>query len=253
MTEQPETSRLTTLHSVNPRTKAKQPVSADDSTSAARAVEYTVTRGGIEAQPQIGVNRRAVLAFDLAGEAYWSQARGRGAKPFPPGALGEHLVVKDLTADLCLGDELEIGTARFRVTAPLTWGELGERMGRRLDLPRLPKTAHFRESQCPAVWLQVTQEGVLKVTDPVSIVPAADRSVPVTEALRKWGWDPALRAHLEELGKVAARDGSDALVTAHELGKWHNGQAPAVAHALLATQRRGIATAVKGTLAQRTA
>src|SRR5690349_5669149 len=64
-----------------------------------------------------GGENKAVYAYSWQNIGHWKKVLKRN--DLGPGSLGENLTVEGLLdTDVSIGDQLEIGTARFRVTQP---------------------------------------------------------------------------------------------------------------------------------------
>ena len=117
-----------------------------------------------------GLNK-AVYAYSWKNVEYWKKFLGRDN--LGPGNFGENLTVDGLLdTEISIGDELEIGTARFQVTQPrFPCYKLGIAMGQ----PEFVKT--FDESGRNGFYLRVLQEGTItagdKITRIASTHPAA--------------------------------------------------------------------------------
>lgn len=111
-----------------------------------------------------GGPEKAVYLYPYEHYAWWRKQLGD--YPLTPGNFGENLTVGDADeAVLYVGDELEIGTARFRAVQPRTpcW-KLGLRFGRD-DMTRL-----FFDSRRFGLYLSVLREGELQAGDEVRVV-----------------------------------------------------------------------------------
>ena len=104
---------------------------------------------------------KAVYVYSWKNIEYWKNFLKR--EDLHPGSFGENLTVDDLDdAEVCLGDQLEIGTARFQVTQPrLPCFKLGIAIGR----PDFVKI--FHESGRNGFYLRVIQEGLIKAGDTI--------------------------------------------------------------------------------------
>ncbi len=98
---------------------------------------------------------KAVYAYSWKNIEYWKTFLKR--EDLRPGSFGENLTVDELLdAKVCLGDQFEIGTARFLVTQPrFPCFKLGIAMSR----PDFVKT--FHESGRNGFYLRVLQEGTI--------------------------------------------------------------------------------------------
>jgi MOSC domain-containing protein YiiM len=107
-----------------------------------------------------GVNK-AVYAYSWKNVDYWKKFLGRA--DLDPGSFGENLTIDGLLdTEISIGDELEIGTARFQVTQPrFPCFKLGIAMGQ----PEFVKT--FDESGRNGFYLSVLQEGTITAGDKI--------------------------------------------------------------------------------------
>ncbi|MBI1940478.1 MAG: MOSC domain-containing protein [Acidobacteria bacterium] len=117
-----------------------------------------------DAQADLSVHggpHKAVYAYSWKNVEFWRRELGRD--DLGPGSLGENLTLDDLPdTEISIGDELEIGTARFLVTQPrLPCYKLGIALG----LPDFPKM--FHRSGRNGFYLRVLREGVIAVGDEV--------------------------------------------------------------------------------------
>jgi len=124
-----------------------------------------------DAQADLSVHgglNKAVYAYSWPNVNFWRRALGRD--DLGPGSLGENLTLEDLPdTDISIGDELEIGTARFVVTQPrLPCYKLGLVM----RMPEFPKM--FKHSGRNGFYLRVLREGILMAGDAVRKVDCPD-------------------------------------------------------------------------------
>jgi MOSC domain-containing protein YiiM len=125
-----------------------------------------------------GVNK-AVYAYSIENIEYWRKRLRRD--DLVAGTFGENLTVDELLEnDVAIGDEFEIGTARFQVTQPrLPCFKLGIAIGRP-DFPRV-----FQRSGRTGFYLHVLREGIISAGDPIRRFPTADlEPVTVREMVR---------------------------------------------------------------------
>jgi MOSC domain-containing protein YiiM len=121
-----------------------------------------------------GVNK-AVYAYSVENIEYWCKRLKRG--DLGAGTFGENLTVDErLETDVAIGDEFEIGTARFQVSQPrLPCFKLGIAMGD----PLFPKI--FQSSRRTGFYLRVLREGVISAGDSIRRFCTSDAE-PVTVA-----------------------------------------------------------------------
>jgi MOSC domain-containing protein YiiM len=108
---------------------------------------------------------KAVYAYSLDHYAWWRKTLARD--DLACGQFGENLTVAGLDeAQLCVGDQLRIGSALFTISQPrVPCFKLGIRFGDK----RMPKM--FADSLRTGVYLRVLQEGSIEAGDAVEMVP----------------------------------------------------------------------------------
>jgi len=119
---------------------------------------------------------KAVYAYSWQNIEYWKKFLRRD--DLGPGSFGENLTVDGLLdTEVSIGDELEIGTARFRVTQPrFPCYKLGIAMGQ----SGFVKT--FDQSGRNGFYLSVLQEGVITARDEIKKFTNDDpRTITVAE------------------------------------------------------------------------
>lgn len=118
---------------------------------------------------------KAVYVYSWKNVEYWKTFLK--LDDLRPGSFGENLTVDELLdTEVCLGDQFEIGTARFLVTQPrFPCFKLGIAMG----LPDFVKT--FHEGGRNGFYLHVLQEGTLSAGDKIRRI-ANDDPATVTVA-----------------------------------------------------------------------
>ena len=144
-----------------------------------------------------GLNK-AVYAYPHEHYAYW-QSRLPDYQ-LALGNFGENLTLEGLTENaIHIGDELEIGTARFIVTQPRSpCYKLGIRFGRE-DMTRL-----FYQSRRFGFYLRVLREGALEAGAAVAVASPDPNGVSVAEAIRLFTGDSRDEAALAAALRVAA-------------------------------------------------
>jgi len=97
-----------------------------------------------------------------------------------PGSFGENLTVEGLTdSEIAVGDELEIGTARFIVTQPrIPCFKLGIALG----LPKFPKIFHWAGRN--GFYLRVLLQGRIEAGDEIRISPAREPRMTIAELVK---------------------------------------------------------------------
>src|SRR5579859_133151 len=118
---------------------------------------------------------KAVYVYSWKNVEYWKTFLKR--EDLHPGSFGENLTVDELLdTEVCLGDQFEIGTARFLVTQPrFPCFKLGIAMGR----PDFVKTFHAGGRN--GFYLRVLQEGTISAGDKIRRI-ASDGPATVTVA-----------------------------------------------------------------------
>ncbi len=111
-----------------------------------------------------GGTHKAVYAYSLDHYAWWQHALARDAMPY--GQFGENLTIAGLDeAELCVGDQLQIGSALFTISQPRTpCYKLGIRFGD-ASMPQ-----RFAASLRTGVYLRVLREGTLAPGDAVDVL-----------------------------------------------------------------------------------
>ena len=125
---------------------------------------------------------KAVYVYPHEHYAYWIE---HGIKPLTMGNFGENLTVEGLLEDdIQIGDELEIGSARFAVTQPrLPCYKLQVRFNR----PEMTKI--FWNSRRFGFYLKVTREGALATDAPINIVKRDPNAVSVADLIALYTGD----------------------------------------------------------------
>ena len=118
---------------------------------------------------------KAVYVYSWKNVEYWKNFLKR--EDLHPGSFGENLTVDELLdTEVCLGDQFEIGTARFLVTQPrLPCFKLGITMGH----ADFVKT--FHKSGRNGFYLRVLQEGAISAGDTIRRI-ANDNPATITVA-----------------------------------------------------------------------
>lgn len=111
---------------------------------------------------------KAVYVYSWKNIDYWRETLRR--KDLGPGTFGENFTVDELLeSEVSIGDELEIGSARFLVTQPrLPCYKLGIALG----LADFPKV--FHRSGRNGFHLRVLQEGTIEAGDTIRKVGPSD-------------------------------------------------------------------------------
>jgi MOSC domain-containing protein YiiM len=105
---------------------------------------------------------QAVYAYGSADYDWWSTELGC---PLAPGTFGENLTISDLeSADLRIGDRLQVGMVTLEITAPrIPCSTLAARM---VD-PQFVK--RFQHAEPPGLYCRVITPGSVTVGDPVTL------------------------------------------------------------------------------------
>src|SRR5713101_1871106 len=111
---------------------------------------------------------KALYVYSWKNVEFWRGSLHR--KDLHPGTFGENLTADHLPDDeVAIGDQLEIGTARFEVTQPrLPCYKLGIALGQ-ADFPKI-----FHRSGRNGFYLRVLQEGRIAAGDLIRKTPVAD-------------------------------------------------------------------------------
>ena len=119
---------------------------------------------------------KAVYVYPHEHYEYWTE---HGIKPLKMGNFGENLTVEGLLeGEIHIGDELEIGSARFAVTQPrLPCYKLQVRFNR----PEMTKV--FWHSRRFGFYLKVVREGSLMAGAPINIVQRDPNAVSVADVI----------------------------------------------------------------------
>ena len=126
---------------------------------------------------------KAVYVYPHQHYTYWqSQLPGYS---LTLGNFGENLTVSGLSEeDIHIGDELQIGTARFTVTQPRT---PCYKLGVRFD--REDMTKRFYESRRFGFYLRVLHEGMLQAGDSITVEAGDPNAVSVADVARLFTGD----------------------------------------------------------------
>lgn len=146
-----------------------------------------------------GGPHKAVYAYSQENIKYWRHYLKRD--DLGPGSFGENLTVEGLTDDaIAIGDELEIGTARFVVSQPrVPCFKLGIALG----MPEFPKVFHWAGRN--GFYLRVLKEGMIQAGDDICIAtPAREPRVTIAELVQL---SNAREISSEQLERILALDG----------------------------------------------
>lgn len=150
---------------------------------------------------------KAVYAYSLDHYAWWRQQLGRD--DLVPGHFGENLTIAGLDEnELCLGDQLAIGSARFVVTQPrVPCFKLGLRFGD-ADMPK-----RFADSLRCGAYLRVLEPGSIEAGDRVQRVARGHDRI----AIR-----PVFHAYLHPNEPAAQALLARALTVPELSAEWHS-------------------------------
>ena len=122
---------------------------------------------------------QAVYLYTTGDYDWWAAKLDRALEP---GTFGENLTIEGLqSADLVIGDRLEIGDVLLEVTAPrIPCSNLAARMGDRQFVKR------FRAAERPGAYLRVLREGHVEAGDEVKLVHYEGEPLTVLEMFREF-------------------------------------------------------------------
>jgi len=121
---------------------------------------------------------KAAYAYSAQNIEHWKSYLRRD--DLGPGSFGENLTVEGLSdSEIAVGDELEIGTARFVVTQPrVPCFKLGIALG----MPEFPKVFHWAGRN--GFYLRVLKEGQVEAGDEIRITGAREPRMTITELVQ---------------------------------------------------------------------
>ena len=120
-----------------------------------------------------GGESKAVYAYSLDHYAYWRETLA--CDDLPLGQFGENLTVAGLDESRsCLGDQLQIGSARFTISQPRV---PCFKLGIRFSNARLPQM--FALSLRTGFYLRVSKEGAIAAGDPVELTSKGDGNLSI--------------------------------------------------------------------------
>jgi MOSC domain-containing protein YiiM len=141
---------------------------------------------------------KAVYAYPFEHYAFW-QAQLPGYS-LAPGNFGENLTVVGLSEEsIHIGDQLQIGSARFTVTQPRT---PCYKLGVRFD--REDMTKRFYASRRFGFYLRVLREGALQAGDAITVVSREPNAVSVADLTRLFTGDTDAQGLQERALKLSA-------------------------------------------------
>jgi ferredoxin-NADP reductase/MOSC domain-containing protein YiiM/ferredoxin len=122
-----------------------------------------------------GGEQRAVFVYQIESYRYWQEQLKRS--DFVPGQFGENFTIEGLPDDaVCIGDQYQIGSARFEVTQPRV---TCYRVGIRMNDVRMP--ALLTSSGRPGFYFRVLQEGEVGSGDDIVKVGESNERMTVAE------------------------------------------------------------------------
>jgi MOSC domain-containing protein YiiM len=125
-----------------------------------------------------GGTHKAVYAYSAQNIEHWKEYLRRN--DLGPGSFGENLTVEGLTdSEIAVGDELEIGTARFVVTQPrIPCFKLGIALG----MPEFVKVFHWAGRN--GFYLRVMNEGHVEAGNEIRITPGREPRMTISELVK---------------------------------------------------------------------
>jgi MOSC domain-containing protein YiiM len=147
-----------------------------------------------------GGREQAVYIFGEADRLWWEGELGH---PAPAGYFGENLLIDGIaSADLALGDILDVGAVRLQITAPrIPCVTFNERTGD-------PKGVHkFLASSRPGAYARVLRQGDVAAWDPVEHTPWKGARITIPEHLDRYTNATMDDAYLRSTLTIPAHDG----------------------------------------------
>lgn len=122
---------------------------------------------------------QAIYVYGAADYAWWSKELGREIEP---GTFGENLTVSELeSAQVNIGERLQIGSAILEVTAPrIPCSTLAARM----QDPQFVK--QYRRAERPGLYCRVIQGGFVKAGDEVTVEKYVGKPLSIGQAFRDY-------------------------------------------------------------------
>ena len=164
--------------------------------SGAVAVRSLGLDGDIQADLTVhGGPQKAVYFYPREHYAGWERLLGTG--PLAPGAFGENITSEGFSeAELCIGDVIQIGTARLQVLQPRS-----PCYKLQIKFQRPDMVALFVHQGFPGWYASVVQEGVLATGDAITVVSRAPDRISVADI---WRYSVVEDADLETQQRVRA-------------------------------------------------
>jgi MOSC domain-containing protein YiiM len=136
---------------------------------------------------------KAVYVYSAENIEYWKRHLKR--EDLGPASFGENLTVEGLTDPaVAIGDELEIGTARFVVTQPRV---PCFKLGIRLDMPEIVKMFHW--GGLNGFYLRVLKEGQIEAGNEIHVTQAREPRMTIAELVRLSNAEEITPQQLERL------------------------------------------------------
>ena len=147
--------------------------------SGAVAVRSLGLDGDIQADLTVhGGPQKAVYFYPREHYAGWERLLGTG--PLAPGAFGENITSEGFSeAELCIGDVIQIGTARLQVLQPRS-----PCYKLQIKFQRPDMVALFVHQGFPGWYASVVQEGTLAAGDAITVVSRAPERISVADIWR---------------------------------------------------------------------
>jgi MOSC domain-containing protein YiiM len=121
---------------------------------------------------------KAVYAYSVENIEHWKRYLKRD--DLGPGTFGENLTVEGFTdSEIAVGDELEIGTARFVVTQPRI---PCFKLGIALDMPEFVRVFHWAGRN--GFYLRVLKEGRIEAGDEIHIGASREPRMTIAELVQ---------------------------------------------------------------------
>lgn len=154
--------------------------------------------GDVQADLSVhGGRAKAIYVYPREHYVYWQEELGDN---LANGSFGENLTTEGVSEeDICLGDELEIGSAKFAATQPRTPCFKLQFRFQREDMTKL-----FFASRRFGFYLSVVQEGEIGAGDEIRIASREPNKVSVADMVRLFAGD----VRDEELVERALRVGT---------------------------------------------
>lgn len=146
-----------------------------------------------------GGREQAVYIFTEADRIWWENELGH---PTPAGYFGENLLIGGLSsADLALGDIIDVGDVTLQITAPrIPCVTFNNRIG---DPQGIRK---FLNSGRPGAYARVRKQGQVAASDPVTLTPWNGTRITISEQLDRYANSTMDNAYLRRILTVPAHE-----------------------------------------------